>query len=181
MYDEIPSAGVHRRAVLLGLLDALGFLAILAAVLLGLACLFSGCSAPGDYFGDRPGVALANAKPGLFAGVTAAAPAIVAGQVRSAGWLNGLGAVLLAGGCFALSQHGVRNSLGFGLALSGVSLLVAGFILPLYAGWVGLALLGALLVHFWGRFRAAPPLGRQPVDASPSPGFLGRLKTLLHS
>ncbi len=188
MYEEIHhNAFVPRdfhplrlRDFVTAGLEGFGLSVLLAGVLLGLASVVAGCSgvSPDTYGATPAAVALANSRPGGFGGLTAAAPAVVAGAVRSAGWLNGLGAVLLGVGCFALSQNGVRNSLGFGLALAGVSLLVAGFILPLYAGWVGLALFGGLVVWYWGRIRTPSPVAGEPVNASPSPGLFTRLKTL---
>ena len=183
MYEETTYLPLHlgrltlRRwvrvlfAVFRGCILALAFIGFCALA----SCVCTGCSAPGDYFGDKPAVAAANAAPGGFGGITATAPALVVGAVRSAGWLNGLGAVALLAGCVVLSQRDLNNGLGFGLVLGGLALLLAGFLLPVYGGWIGLGLLAALGAFYWRRVRS--PL---PADSAGHPdlSLTDRLKTL---
>lgn len=147
-------------------------LAFLAAVFLIL--YLCGCSTPGDHYGTAPQVAAANARPGYFGGITDTAPAVVSGAVKSFSFLTGLGGVLLASGAFVLSQRDLSNGLGFGLLAAGLSLLLAGTLLPVYGGWIGLGALGALVAFYWRNHRA-----RDPVNTA-APTITDRLKSLLN-
>lgn len=158
-----------RRAEIIGLITGFGIIAAVVAAL----CFLTGCNTAGDYYGDRTAIAAANAKAGGFAGITGTAPAVVAGAVKSAGFINGLGAVALLAGCVVLSQRDLNNGLGFGLALGGLCLLLAGFLLPVYGGWIGLGLLGALAAFYWDRARVPVATG-----APAAPSFIDRLKSL---
>lgn len=130
-------------------------LALAALVVCGflLAAFVGGCAVDPDTYGDTArAVAERNAGARIgFGGIGGNAPAVVAGVVRQSGWLTGLGSVALLVGCVILSHPKLPNEIGFGLAAGGFALLVAGYLLPLYAGWLGLALV--LSVAGWGLSR----------------------------
>ena len=186
MYEETDSrAGLLRRCSRSRLLFGLRLLwlrfgplccAAWVCVTLFAACgWLAGCLAgcvpaavPADTYGaNAAAVARANTAPGAvgFVGVADAAPAAVAGAVKSAGWINGLGALALLAGCVILGHPQLPNAFGFGLALGGVSLLCAGFLLPLYAGWVGAGLLLLLGAVALGRLKGDTIAGAKSTFA----------------
>ncbi len=189
MYEEIHNNAfaprdhhpLRLRDLVAAGIEGLGLSLLLVGALLGLAllALLAGCSgvSPDTYGADKAAVALANTRAGGFGGVTLTAPAIVAGTVRNYGIITGFGAVLLAAGAFVLSQRDLSNGLGFGLLASGLTLLLAGTLLPVYGGWLGLGALAALAAYYWQNHRAkdAPLSGPLPVPVT----LIGRLKSLL--
>lgn len=122
------------------------FLVALACLAFLLAAL--GCHS-GKYYGSAADVAAANASAKIgFGGVAENAPAIVEQVASQGGWLNGLGAIALLGGCVCFMRREIDPGVSLGLIVGGVVLILAGFVLPLFAGWAALLVVGALALYF---------------------------------
>lgn len=130
---------------------AIGLLALTGT----LAGSLAGCVAPyaptAAALGDASGPA---GLPGAVAAARAAGGPLVASTaaaLRAASGLNLLGGLALIAGFVYGCVPRLPTGVGIGLALGGVACLLAGVLLPLLSGWVGLGLLlasgGLALLH----------------------------------
>lgn len=133
---------------------------VVLLALLALAGCSGGAPAVADLGKHTAGALAGGAKPGSFA----AGAAVALGNAESGSdWLTLIGGLALVAGGVCVGHPNGPNGLGFGLLAGAFCCLLAGAVLPLLAGWVGLALCVLVLAGF----------------ASAKLGLLSRLKTLV--
>lgn len=72
---------------------------------------------------------------------------------KSAGTLNLWGTLAIIAGAIFCAVPAIPNGLGFGTLSGGLICLLAGILLPVYADWIGLGLVGAVALFYLGRLK----------------------------
>ena len=123
-----------------------------------------GCTiSPAPIFSPSLPAPAAVEAPAAASALPAAAGAVVApiskqAQVavaasKSAGTLNLWGTLAIIVGAIFCAVPTIPNGLGFGTLSGGLICLLAGILLPVYADWIGLGLVGAVALFYLGRLK----------------------------